>query len=280
MWVIKIPQRPDFCGQPPCPLCYDWAEDNGVDNTVQEGLERFSLDLLGKKLADTTEAEFEQLKKLGCDIHMQKVDLAPNIPEQLPPAQSILEGETSDEEWLNRWLREHRGTETKPERQLTIDEIADRKVARKRAKTERKERVKELVSEISEAVEEVKKEEKAATAKKDPLQEAQRGAAEMAEAKARWLERQGLKGKDCERWKDRDLVTTRDYEFKGLEQQYGIPSGFVNESKRKGLSPRQTLEKWAANTRGIERYPSFDQLYGSSANWVSFDPIKDPLKLG
>lgn len=48
-YVIKIPKRSDFCGMPPCPLCYDWAEDLKITNGVTFAARQ----LTGKKRVST-----------------------------------------------------------------------------------------------------------------------------------------------------------------------------------------------------------------------------------
>ena len=67
MWVPRTPKRADFCGCPPCPLCYDWATDAPAgrvqDAWVQEiisGMTKFTDDLLDGK--EPTETEKETLE--------------------------------------------------------------------------------------------------------------------------------------------------------------------------------------------------------------------------
>ena len=73
-WVIKIPKRPDFCGAPPCPLCFNWVEDDRrpiEDQQQTEGFEKMKADmvlLLGRPL---TPSEVEQLRKTAEEIHLR-----------------------------------------------------------------------------------------------------------------------------------------------------------------------------------------------------------------
>lgn len=63
-WVVRIPKRPDFCGCPPCPLCYNWATEPPAgrvqDKWVQEiidGMSKFTQDMVGTKTPTANEAE-------------------------------------------------------------------------------------------------------------------------------------------------------------------------------------------------------------------------------
>lgn len=44
-YVVKMPKRSDFCGMPPCPLCYDWADDL----KITDGVTMAARELTGKK---------------------------------------------------------------------------------------------------------------------------------------------------------------------------------------------------------------------------------------
>ena len=46
MWVKKIPERYDFCGCPPCGLCYDWVEP--ITEEVVEGIVHIATELLDR----------------------------------------------------------------------------------------------------------------------------------------------------------------------------------------------------------------------------------------
>jgi hypothetical protein len=82
MWVPKVPRRPDFCGCPPCPLCYDWADEG---KEVMQGFLKFCLDMLGRTLEDalsrlpTPELRDQfrnQMRELADRVHQDKVDAA------------------------------------------------------------------------------------------------------------------------------------------------------------------------------------------------------------
>lgn len=118
MWIEINPRREDFCGRPPCYLCYRWGENNGVG---MSGLERMSLELTGKFLDELTEPEKVELKKAADRIH--KGALMPSAPvAELPPADLGM----SDARHMDAWLAERKGPAVpfKPA-QLTLDQRDD-----------------------------------------------------------------------------------------------------------------------------------------------------------
>lgn len=66
MWVTKIPMRPDFCGCPPCPTCFDWTD--GEHSPRIEGMVKFFRDLLGDK--KPTKKQKAELEKAADAIHV------------------------------------------------------------------------------------------------------------------------------------------------------------------------------------------------------------------
>lgn len=54
MWVEKSPQPSYFCGCPPCPICFDWVEDNGASIT---GIAHVVKELTGKPIDQATPEE-------------------------------------------------------------------------------------------------------------------------------------------------------------------------------------------------------------------------------
>lgn len=65
MWIPKTPRRSDFCGRPPCSLCFDWAEDNGID--TKKGIDKMIDDLLEGKAP--TEAQRKTIEDAAQRIH-------------------------------------------------------------------------------------------------------------------------------------------------------------------------------------------------------------------
>lgn len=71
MWVKKIPERYDFCGRPPCGLCFDWVEPNAAP---VEGIVKMGRDILGKD--EITPKERKQLEKAAERVHVVKKEMA------------------------------------------------------------------------------------------------------------------------------------------------------------------------------------------------------------
>lgn len=83
MFVEKRPRREDFCGCPPCPICYDYvqpappraitiqeAETEVMEEpepVVVDGLEKMATDLLGRA---PTEEERKIMKEAGERVHL------------------------------------------------------------------------------------------------------------------------------------------------------------------------------------------------------------------
>lgn len=88
MWVPRTPKRADFCGCPPCPLCYDWATDAPAgrvqDAWVQEiisGMTKFTQDMLDGTAP--TEAEEQVLKDAAEKIHVANLSRDERIAEEI-----------------------------------------------------------------------------------------------------------------------------------------------------------------------------------------------------
>lgn len=87
MWVVKRPKRSDFCGCPPCGLCFDWVEpqrpvpewvtdDTPIPKGLQapvDGLIKMTEDLTGKPFAEATKEEKEQVKGIAQDMHAKAI---------------------------------------------------------------------------------------------------------------------------------------------------------------------------------------------------------------
>jgi hypothetical protein len=120
MWIEITPRRPDFCGCPPCTLCYRWGEDNGVG---MSGLEKMSLELTGKFLDELTPIETTDLKAAADRIHSGAL-MTPLAPLAEPPPQVDLG--MSDAVHMDGWLAQHKPSAApiKPV-QLTLDQRDD-----------------------------------------------------------------------------------------------------------------------------------------------------------
>ena len=65
-WVVRLPQRADFCGVVGCPLCFAWAEENGSPLDVDVGILQFATELLQRA---PTRAELVKAKKAATALH-------------------------------------------------------------------------------------------------------------------------------------------------------------------------------------------------------------------
>jgi hypothetical protein len=133
MWVEKNPLPPDFCGEPPCSICYDWADDNGVR---MPGMEKFALDLIGR--VEISEGERVQLMKLAEKIHVEGLPVSePIVPA---PAGKVFDIGMSPTERTRLMMRQFRPA-TPPkvapvclDHMEDIEEVVDRQIADDKAK--------------------------------------------------------------------------------------------------------------------------------------------------
>lgn len=90
--VPKNPRTYDFCGCPPCGICFDWVEDQPaeaaqeegiVEPVVVDGLEQMGRELLGR---EPTEEERKIIKEAADRVHLrnlnQKIERDKIIEEQ------------------------------------------------------------------------------------------------------------------------------------------------------------------------------------------------------
>jgi hypothetical protein len=146
MWVEVTPRRPDFCGQPPCPICFNWSEDNR--SPVMTGLHKLALDLLQKCLDDLTEDQKAQLGTIARKMHDGGIAefASPAPPEDSSPADIGM----SSLRRLQGWLRQRRCPEVPKPRQLTCDEVIARQMERQAADKEKIEQRNERLKEARE----------------------------------------------------------------------------------------------------------------------------------
>lgn len=112
MWIPKVPRRWDFCGCPPCGLCFNWVAPRREPKTVKEsdpivceeivmdGLVKMTEDLLGKPAEQATLEEKAQVEKVALQIHERNIINAasgegPKAPEG---------GATFEQEEENKWF--------------------------------------------------------------------------------------------------------------------------------------------------------------------------------
>lgn len=144
MWIPILPMRADFCGHPPCELCFQWQEDNGQ---ILGGKYKMALDLLQKPYEALNKDERKQLNQLATKIHKGGIAAIASPPDESPPPAPIADIGMSSTRQLEGWLKNRRQKEAPKPRQLTCDEIMalqnERDIASKAKKKEREERLKE-----------------------------------------------------------------------------------------------------------------------------------------
>lgn len=79
MRVPKVPRRYDFCGYPPCGLCFDEVEpappvpEEDPQEIRVDGLIAMTEELTGKPFAETTESEKLTVKGIAEDLHNKAI---------------------------------------------------------------------------------------------------------------------------------------------------------------------------------------------------------------
>jgi hypothetical protein len=126
MWVPKSPRPANFCGEPPCPLCFVYVEPK----RELSGLEKMAIDLFGKPLAQLSLAERDLLDSLGQRIHTQGLPSSPPPPPSKPLDEELDVG-MSTKRKMELWLKTAPIKEPPKEKepQKTVDQIADELVA-------------------------------------------------------------------------------------------------------------------------------------------------------
>jgi hypothetical protein len=71
-WVVKLPKRSDFCGQPPCGLCFAWVDPITAEQT--DGVKKNAQDLTQKKRV--TKKELAAVRKGLKAAHALKKEIA------------------------------------------------------------------------------------------------------------------------------------------------------------------------------------------------------------
>lgn len=142
MWIAITPRPLDFCGQPPCPLCFQWKEG---DKAPLSGLHKMALDLLQKPLDDLSKDQRKELNGVARKMHKGGIEAFASPPDESPPPPADIG--MSEMRAMNGWLRERRQREAPKPRQLTCDEIyarkADQEAAEKAKRKEKQERLQE-----------------------------------------------------------------------------------------------------------------------------------------
>lgn len=153
MWVPKIPRRYDFCGCPPCGLCFDWLEpERPVEITEEDPIEAtagYRIDGVRKMVEDivgpnSTEEQRRQIYEGAILVHEKnKLNAAKDPVES--HQESLDEGFTR--RGVESFLRQkavEASVVKKPVNYITCDSIAD-KAAEKKTTIEEEIKVKETI---------------------------------------------------------------------------------------------------------------------------------------
>ncbi len=131
-WVVKIPKRADFCGCPPCALCFDFVHDQPADQPqeVMSGIDKMIEDIVGKPAEQATPAEVAIVQKVAEEIHER--NLKGEKPKTEPPKDGAFFVNNQDAEWLNKRISEKRRAKVAEEKYQTdlkkpktLDQLAD-----------------------------------------------------------------------------------------------------------------------------------------------------------
>lgn len=117
MWVPRTPKRADFCGCPPCPLCFCWA---GGDK-LMDGMDKFASDLLGR---DPNADEREILNRSAEKIHTGNLSRPVEIERQFREADESRGNEMQMEYFLKqKRIEAARPPPRKIDTRPTLDEL-------------------------------------------------------------------------------------------------------------------------------------------------------------
>lgn len=105
MWVPRTPKRADFCGCPPCPLCFCWAGGE----SVTDGMDKFISDMLGGQRP--TAAERKVLEDSAERIHVGNLARPERIEREFREADQ----ERGDAMQMGHFLKEQRRAAERPE---------------------------------------------------------------------------------------------------------------------------------------------------------------------
>ncbi len=143
MWIEISPLPRDFCGSPPCPHCYRWAEDG---KPPIPGINKMALDLLQMELADLPAAKVRELRVIAKNLHKSKVEAALYEPEPDPQPPAPVDIGMSLTTRITKMLSLNRPGKKVERRLPTVDEVFARQAEREaKAEAEELEETKRLM---------------------------------------------------------------------------------------------------------------------------------------
>jgi hypothetical protein len=108
MWVPRTPKRADFCGCPPCPICYAWADGNGTDPV--DGIEQMARDMLGRAPSPQEKATLEQSAE---KIHIGNLARVKETEERIAAREAAEEQRWADIK-MDAFLKQQRREAARP----------------------------------------------------------------------------------------------------------------------------------------------------------------------
>lgn len=120
MWVPKVPRRWDFCGCPPCGLCFDWAEPRREPKVVRQeepnftelevrvmaGLDKMVEDLLGKPADQATPEEKGKVELVAEQMHERNIIRAASGEPPPEPEGGATFQEAENQKWFEKRIAE------------------------------------------------------------------------------------------------------------------------------------------------------------------------------
>ena len=148
-WVVRLPQRADFCGVVGCPLCFAWADESGTPLDSAVCILQFATELLQRM---PTSAELEEAEKAATALHTKA--LAKQLYPEVPPNMSgaAVDIGMSSMRRQQAFFKQFSKQKAVAPKQLTCDQIADMQSERERAAAKEKAKAATKQKEIAELV--------------------------------------------------------------------------------------------------------------------------------
>lgn len=137
-WVVRLPQRADFCGVVGCPLCFSWADESGGSPEASDAtiaITQFAIALLQRT---PTPAELVEAEKAATALHNKA--LAKQLyPEEPPDTGGVtVDIGMSSVQRQQAFFKQLNKRKAVVERELTCDEVAAMRSERERAAAKEK----------------------------------------------------------------------------------------------------------------------------------------------
>lgn len=123
MWVPRTPKRADFCGCPPCPICYCWADGEKITDGVSKMIDNL-IETMGG-VQPTTDQRAD-LVKVADKIHVSNLARTKETEDRIAAAKVAEEERWAGirtEAFLKEKLREQAREKPKVDLRPTLDEL-------------------------------------------------------------------------------------------------------------------------------------------------------------